>query len=79
MYLVYEYLPSIFLNAFFSYSGGSFVSVVPGAQRGGEHEVIVVILQARVCVIRAPGALAVLGLVSTNQTMQLGLWPDRGH
>lgn len=55
------------------------MSVVPGAQRGGEHEVIVVILQARVCVIRASGALAVLGLVSTNQTMQLGLWPDRGH
>lgn len=60
-------------------TGTCFVSVVPGAQRGGEHEVIVVILQARVCVIRASGALAVLGLVSTNQTMQLGLWPDRGH
>lgn len=29
-------------------------------------------------IIHTSGALAVLGLVSTSQMMQLGLWPDKG-
>lgn len=75
------------ISAFFSYSGGSFTSCgwslclwsLVEPNKVGAGSITSSGDLADQAIIHTSGALAVLGLVSTSQMMQLGLWPDKGH